>query len=119
MEFVDSLGGGHAGTAVRSVRPAAPGIATARPVPPTVASAVAASVSADPRTAGVRHFEGGQVVWRVQCGDLISRERAVTVFVEDDEVVVVSPPGETARLTSGQLGQLRAALNEAATMAER
>jgi len=119
VEFVESLGGGHAGTAVRSVRPAAPGLATARPVPPSVASAVAASAAADPRTAGVRHFEGGQVVWRVQCGDLISRERAVTVFVEDDEVVVVSPPGETARLTSGQLGQLRAALNEAATMAER
>jgi hypothetical protein len=55
----------------------------------------------------------------VQCGDLISRERAVTVFVEDNQVVVVSPPGETARLTSGQLGQLRAALNEAAKMAER
>ncbi|GAA3535631.1 hypothetical protein GCM10022222_19090 [Amycolatopsis ultiminotia] len=113
MEFVDSLGGGQAGTAVRSVRPTAPGaqgIATAsRSVPPT----------ADPRTSGVRHYEGGQLVWRVQCGDLISRERAVTVFVEDDEVVVVSPPGETARLTSGQLGQLRAALNEAAKLAER
>ncbi|WP_020663499.1 hypothetical protein [Amycolatopsis benzoatilytica] len=118
MEFVESLGGGQAGTAVRSARPAAPGLATARPMP-SVASAVAASAAADPRTAGVRHYEGGQVVWRVQCGDLISRERAVTVFVEDNEVVVVSPPGETARLTSGQLGQLRAALNEAATMAER
>jgi hypothetical protein len=117
VEFVESLGGGQVGTAVRSVRPTAPGIATARPVP-SVASAVTAA-AADPRTAGVRHYEGGQVVWRVQCGDLISRERAVTVFVEDDEVVVVSPPGETARLTSGQLGQLRAALNEAATMAER
>ncbi|WP_033295984.1 hypothetical protein [Amycolatopsis jejuensis] len=121
MEFVDSLGGGQAATAVRSIRPAAPGIATARPVPPSrsAAAAVASSVPADPRTAGVRHYEGGQVVWRVQCGDLISRERAVTVFVEDDQVVVVSPPGETARLTSGQLGQLRAALNEAATLAER
>ncbi|MEV0066021.1 hypothetical protein [Amycolatopsis sp. NPDC050768] len=114
MEFVDSLAGGHAGTAMRPLRPApgAPGIATAtRPVTP--------SAVADPRTAGVRHYEGGQLVWRVQCGDLISRERAVTVFVENDQVVVVSPPGETARLTSGQLGQLRAALNEAAKMAER
>ncbi|MFF0144525.1 hypothetical protein ATK36_3299 [Amycolatopsis sulphurea] len=112
MEFMDSLGGGQAGTAVRSIRPAVPGaqgiVTAARPIPP-----------ADPRTAGVRHYEGGQLVWRVQCGDLISRERAVMVFVEDGEVVVVSPPGETARLTSGQLGQLRAALNEAAKLAER
>ena len=114
MEFVDSLAGGHAGTAMRPLRPApgVPGLATAtRPVTP--------SAVADPRTAGVRHYEGGQLVWRVQCGDLISRERAVTVFVEDNQVVLVSPPGETARLTSGQLGQLRAALNEAAKMAER
>ena len=77
------------------------------------------AAAVDPRTANVRHYEGGQLVWRVQCGDLISRERAVTVFVEDNQVVLVSPPGETARLTSGQLGQLRAALNEAAKMAER
>ncbi|SEP53850.1 MULTISPECIES: hypothetical protein [Amycolatopsis] len=115
MEFVDSLAGGHAGTAMRPVRPGpagGQGVATVtRPVTP--------SAAADPRTVGVRHYEGGQLVWRVQCGDLISRERAVTVFVEDNQVVVVSPPGETARLTSGQLGQLRAALNEAAKMAER
>jgi hypothetical protein len=115
VEFVDSLAGGHAGTAMRPVRPGpagGQGVATVtRPVTP--------SAVADPRTVGVRHYEGGQLVWRVQCGDLISRERAVTVFVEDNQVVVVSPPGETARLTSGQLGQLRAALNEAAKMAER
>jgi hypothetical protein len=80
---------------------------------------VAPSSAPDPRTANVRRYEGGQLIWRVQCGDLISRERAVTVFVEDNQVVVVSPPGETARLTTGQLGQLRAALNEAAKMAER
>ncbi|ADJ41913.1 hypothetical protein AMES_0086 [Amycolatopsis mediterranei S699] len=112
MEFVDSFAGGHAGTATRAVRPATvPPVSTVRPVTPAAA--------VDPRTASVRHYEGGQLVWRVQCGDLISRERAVTVFVEDNQVVLVSPPGETARLTSGQLGQLRAALNEAAKMAER
>jgi hypothetical protein len=111
VEFVDSFAGGHAGTATRAVRPAVSPISAVRPVTPAAA--------VDPRTASVRHYEGGQLVWRVQCGDLISRERAVTVFVEDNQVVLVSPPGETARLTSGQLGQLRAALNEAAKMAER
>jgi hypothetical protein len=79
----------------------------------------ALSSAVDPRTANVRCYEGGNLIWRVQCGDLISRERAVTVFVEDNQVVLVSPPGETARLTTGQLGQLRAALNEAAKVAER
>ncbi|WP_277669789.1 hypothetical protein [Saccharomonospora viridis] len=66
-----------------------------------------------------RRYEGGQVVWRVQCGDLISRERSVTVFVENGEVVLVGPPGETARLSASQLGQLRAALNEAAELARK
>lgn len=105
MEFVDAMPA-HAGTATRTVRP----MTVARPAPVPVV---------DPRTAGLRRYEGGQLVWRVQCSDLISRERAVTVFVEDNQVVLVSPPGETARLTTGQLGQLRAALNEAAKMAER
>ncbi|MEQ0561364.1 hypothetical protein ABJI51_26835 [Amycolatopsis sp. NEAU-NG30] len=114
MEFVDSFAGGHAGTATRAVRPS---VATVSPV--SAVRPVAPAPAVDPRTASVRHYEGGQLVWRVQCGDLISRERAVTVFVEDNQVVLVSPPGETARLTSGQLGQLRAALNEAAKMAER
>ncbi|EHY89720.1 hypothetical protein SacazDRAFT_02832 [Saccharomonospora azurea NA-128] len=59
------------------------------------------------------------MVWRVQCGDLISRDRCLTVYVDDDEVVLVGPPGETARLSAGQLGQLRAALNEAAELAGR
>lgn len=80
--------------------------------------ALSASSATGPST-GARRHEGGQVVWRVQCGDLISRERCVTVFVDDGEVVLVGPPGETARLTAGQLGQLSAALNEAAKMAER
>jgi hypothetical protein len=84
-----------------------------------VARTTPSSAPEDPRAANARCYEGGKLVWRVQCGDLISRERAVTVFVEDNQVVLVSPPGETARLTTGQLGQLRAALNEAAKMAER
>jgi hypothetical protein len=117
VEFVDSFAGGHAGTATRALRPA---VASVSPVSPVSAvRPVTPAAAVDPRTASVRHYEGGQLVWRVQCSDLISRERAVTVFVEDNQVVLVSPPGETARLTSGQLGQLRAALNEAAKMAER
>ncbi|MFD9891594.1 hypothetical protein [Amycolatopsis sp. NPDC058986] len=118
MEFVDSIAAGHAGTAMRPVRPAAITKAAAMNTTPQAPRPIA-SAPVDPRTASLRRYEGGQLVWRVQCGDLISRERAVTVFVEDNQVVLVSPPGETARLTSGQLGQLRAALNEAAKMAER
>jgi hypothetical protein len=110
VEFVDSITAGRAGTATSPVRPSGP---------VTVARTAPSSAPVDSRTANVRRYEGGKLIWRVQCGDLISRERAVTVFVEDNQVVLVSPPGETARLTTGQLGQLRAALNEAAKMAER
>lgn len=65
-----------------------------------------------------RQIEGDRTVWRIQCGDMISRDRCVTVFVDGGEVVVVGPPGETARLSAGQAAQLRAALTEAATLAE-
>jgi hypothetical protein len=110
VEFVDSITAGRAGIATSPVRPSGP-VTAARMAP--------SSPPVEPRTENARRYEGGQLIWRVQCGDLISRERAVTVFVEDNQVVLVSPPGETARLTTGQLGQLRAALNEAAKMAER
>ncbi|WP_019811352.1 hypothetical protein [Saccharomonospora halophila] len=65
------------------------------------------------------HPDADGRVWRVRCGDLISRHRCVTVFVDAGEVVLVGPPGETARLTHSQLGRLRAALDEAADLAER
>jgi hypothetical protein len=61
----------------------------------------------------------GRRVWRVSCGDVINRERCLTVLVERNQVVLVGPPGETAVLTAGQLGQLRTALREAAEQAER
>ncbi|MEC3982104.1 hypothetical protein [Amycolatopsis sp. H20-H5] len=122
MEFVDSIASGS----MTSGRVATAGTHQLRPGgaagPATVARSVSPlspSAAVDPRTASIRRYEGGQLVWRVQVGDLISRERAVTVFVEDNQVVLVSPPGETARMTTGQLGQLRAALNEAAKLAER
>jgi hypothetical protein len=61
----------------------------------------------------------GRKVWRINCGDVVNRERCLTVLVERNRVVLVGPPGETAVLTAGQLGQLRAALREAAEQAER
>ncbi|GLY64136.1 hypothetical protein [Amycolatopsis taiwanensis] len=110
MEFVDSIPVTRTGHL--------------RPVPGREAMARSAARSSmpaitDPRAAQVRRYESGQLVWRVQCGDMINRERCVTVLVQDNQVVLVGPPGETARLTAGQLGQLRAALNEAAKLTER
>jgi hypothetical protein len=61
----------------------------------------------------------GRKVWRINCGDVVNRERCLTVLVDRNRVVLVGPPGETAVLTSGQLGQLRTALREAAEQAER
>jgi hypothetical protein len=61
----------------------------------------------------------GRRVWRINCGDVINRDRCLTVLAERDRVVLVGPPGETAVLTSGQLAQLRVALREAAEQAER
>ena len=57
--------------------------------------------------------------WRIRCQDVANRERFLTVLVEHGRVVLVGPPGETAALTAGQLGQLRAVLHEAAEEAER
>ncbi|GAB3490843.1 hypothetical protein [Amycolatopsis cihanbeyliensis] len=118
MEFVDSITAGRAATVPSSVRPPAANghVSQSRSALPSIRHS-------DPRATAngtnARKHEGGQPVWRVQCGDLISRERCVTVFVDEDEVVLVGPPGETARLTAGQLGELRTALNEAAKLAER
>ena len=109
MEFVDSIPAARV-TAQAMRAPVRPSGLAARSAVPAVT---------DPRAAQVRRYEGGQLVWRVQCGDMINRERCVTVLVQDDQVVLVGPPGETARLTAGQLGQLRAALNEAAKLTER
>ncbi|TDQ05121.1 hypothetical protein [Labedaea rhizosphaerae] len=58
-------------------------------------------------------------MWRINCGDVINRDRCLTVLAERDRVVLVGPPGETAVLTAGQLSQLRVALREAAEQAER
>ncbi len=107
---VHSIAAGSAGTDT---------VSTLRGPDKPTRRAIAPSSTTDPYLDSGRRYEGGQVVWRVQCGDLISRDRCLTVYVDDGEVVLVGPPGETARLSAGQLGQLRAALNEAAELAGR
>lgn len=81
------------------------------------------AVSATPGTSAPepnagRH-ESGYPVWRVACGDMINRDRSIAVYVDGGEVVVVGPPGESARLSRSQIDELKTALNEAAKLAER
>jgi hypothetical protein len=88
--------------------------------PARVASPAGQSESDDPP--GLRDLHGsfeGRRVWHVSCGDVINRDRCLTVLVDQNKVVLVGPPGETAVLSTGQLGQLRDALREAAEQAER
>ena len=65
-----------------------------------------------------RDHEGRRHWWRVSCRDVINRERFLTVLIDRDRVVLVGPPGETAVLSSVQVGQLSDALREAALQAE-
>jgi hypothetical protein len=88
--------------------------------PAPVASPDGLRESEDPP--GLRDLHGsfdGRRVWHVSCGDVINRDRCLTVLVDQNKVVLVGPPGETAVLSTGQLGQLRDALREAAEQAER
>jgi len=57
--------------------------------------------------------------WQIHCRDVVNRERHLTVVVDNGRVVLMGPPGETAVLSAGQLGQLRTVLREAADQAER
>lgn len=52
--------------------------------------------------------------WQVSCRDLVGKRREVTICVDNGNVVVVTPPGETAVLSPMEVGRLRAALREAA-----
>lgn len=104
MELVDSIAAGIGTVTVPERR------ATPRAPHP---------VSTRTHTETARTEENGTPVWRIQCGDMIRRDRCVTVFIDAGEVVVVAPAGETARLSGGQLNQLRAALNEASKIAGR
>ncbi len=92
--------------------------ATAASATPRTVSGLVGEGSAELR--GDLHGSAlGRRVWRINCGDVVNRERCLTVLVERNRVVLVGPPGETAVLTAGQLGQLRIALREAAEQAER
>jgi len=62
--------------------------------------------------------DGNRHWWRVSCRDVIDRERFLTVLIDRDRVVLVGPPGETAVLSTTQVGQLSDALREAAGRAE-
>jgi hypothetical protein len=52
--------------------------------------------------------------WWVDCLDPFGRDRAMTVLVEHDSVVLVAPPGATAVLSPQQTRRLHHALDRAA-----
>ncbi|MFI9384191.1 hypothetical protein [Kutzneria sp. NPDC052558] len=52
--------------------------------------------------------------WWVDCRDPFGRDRAMTVLVEPDRVLLVAPPGETAVLSPQQTRRLHHALDRAA-----
>jgi hypothetical protein len=52
--------------------------------------------------------------WWVDCLDPFGRDRAMTVLVEPDRVLLVAPPGETAVLSPQQTRRLHHALDRAA-----
>ena len=99
--------------------------ATAAPATPRTLSGIAEGSAKQVAVQTMEHRDDlpgsalGRKVWRINCGDVVNRERCLTVLVERNRVVLVGPPGETAVLTAGQLGQLRTALREAAEQAER
>jgi len=55
--------------------------------------------------------------WWVACADPFGRSRAMNVLVQQGQVVVVAPPGESAVLDAGQTRQLGHALANAAASA--
>ena len=57
--------------------------------------------------------------WWVDCRDPFGRDRAMTVLVEPDRVLLVAPPGETAVLSPQQTRRLHHALDRAAGTLDR
>ncbi|MBB5153167.1 hypothetical protein BJ970_000701 [Saccharopolyspora phatthalungensis] len=55
--------------------------------------------------------------WHVSCRDVAGRRRDMSVIVNQGNVVVVAPPGETAVLSPLEVGRLRAALRDAIVQA--
>lgn len=56
--------------------------------------------------------------WYVGCHDPFGRDRALTVLVEDDLVVLVPPPGASAVLSAQQTRSLGLVLDQAAGRAD-
>lgn len=57
--------------------------------------------------------------WLITCHDVAGRRRDIVVFADQNQVVLVSPPGETAVLSPLEVGRLRAALQAAVTEASQ
>ncbi|ASO18943.1 hypothetical protein FHR81_001209 [Actinoalloteichus hoggarensis] len=55
--------------------------------------------------------------WSVNCRDVAGRKRDLTVYVNEGQIVIVAPPGETAVLAPLEVGRLRAALRDAVVTA--
>ncbi len=55
--------------------------------------------------------------WSVSCNDPFGRDRALTVFVEDERVVLVPPAGAAAVLSAQQARGLALTLDQAAVRA--
>ena len=56
--------------------------------------------------------------WSVSCNDPFGRDRALTVLVEDERVVLVPPPGAAAVLSAQQARGLGLTLDQAAVRAQ-
>jgi hypothetical protein len=64
----------------------------------------------------VRRTDVGTVTeprWSIGCHDAFGRDRALTIFVEEDRVLVVPPPGAAAVLSPQQARWLGKALDQA------
>ena len=55
--------------------------------------------------------------WAVSCNDPFGRDRALTVLVEDETVLLVPPPGAAAVLSAQQARGLGLTLDQAAVRA--
>jgi hypothetical protein len=55
--------------------------------------------------------------WSIGCHDAFGRDRALTIFVEGDQVLLVPPPGAAAVLSPQQTRRLGAALDQAVNRA--
>jgi hypothetical protein len=57
--------------------------------------------------------------WSVRCHDPFGRDRALTVLVEEEHIVLVPPPGAAAVLSATQARGLGLALDQAAGRTRR